>query len=135
MEKEVSSSNFSWNIVKHKFAVAIYNFVPTCDDSPFFPTYLSILVGEEIIILEECSGWYRGYRHHHQSTMGIFPSSFVHLLDCFLINEGILCISVYVFFLMYSIIASIIFSSIIHAPTLYNVISNMLCIHLKWSIR
>ena len=92
MNLDTLPSNTTWNTVKHKFAVAIYNFVPTCDDSSFFPMFLSILVGEEIIILEECSGWYRGYRHHYQSTIGIFPSSFVHLLDCFLINEGNLLI-------------------------------------------
>ena len=84
-------SNNSWTSVKHKFAVAVYNFVPTfgiitagCNN------FLSIFVGEEIIILEECLGWFRGYRHHHPSNIGIFPSSFVHILDCLLINEGIL---------------------------------------------
>ena len=75
--------------VKHKFAVAVYNFVPIFDHTAGCPTFLSILVGEEIIILEECLGWFRGYKHHHPSSIGIFPSSFVHILDCLLINEGI----------------------------------------------
>ena len=87
-------SNISWRSVKHKFAVTIYNFVPTFDSAASgYHNFLSILVGEEVIILEECLGWFRGYRHHHPNNIGIFPSSFVHILDCLLINEGI-CFSV-----------------------------------------
>ncbi|CAN8017065.1 unnamed protein product [Ixodes persulcatus] len=49
---------------------------------------LPLSVGETVHILEECSGWYRGFCLNNKSVKGIFPASCVRLKSFQISNEG-----------------------------------------------
>ncbi|XP_064489712.1 dedicator of cytokinesis protein 3-like isoform X2 [Ornithodoros turicata] len=49
---------------------------------------LPLCIGECVHILEECSGWYRGYSMNQKARKGIFPASHVKLKSFRIDNEG-----------------------------------------------
>ena len=81
-------SNLSWTLTHQRYAVSIYNFSILDEKHPLFGFFLSLFVGDELILIEECLGWYRGYKLRIPSKIGIFPSSFVHIIDGTLIDGG-----------------------------------------------
>ncbi|KAJ3643045.1 hypothetical protein Zmor_025783 [Zophobas morio] len=66
-----------------KYGVAIYNWK---GDTRFG---LPLEIGETVQILEESSGWYRGFSTKNRSIKGIFPQSYIHLKPCKVDNEGL----------------------------------------------
>lgn len=50
---------------------------------------LSLEIGDTVQILEECSGWYRGFSTKNRAAKGIFPQNYVHLKPCKVENEGL----------------------------------------------
>nr|XP_022902417.1 dedicator of cytokinesis protein 3 isoform X2 [Onthophagus taurus] len=66
-----------------KYGVAIYNWR---GDKKFG---LPLEIGETVQILEECSGWYRGFSMKNRAVKGIFPQSYIHLKPCKVDNEGL----------------------------------------------
>ncbi|KAJ6638701.1 Dedicator of cytokinesis protein 1 [Pseudolycoriella hygida] len=46
------------------------------------PHRLCLDVGDAVIILGESKSWYYGYNKKNKTTLGIFPKSYVHLLEC-----------------------------------------------------
>ncbi|XP_049823045.1 dedicator of cytokinesis protein 3 isoform X2 [Aethina tumida] len=66
-----------------KYGVAIYNWK---GDVRFG---LSLEIGDTVQILEECSGWYRGFSTKNRAAKGIFPQNYVHLKPCKVENEGL----------------------------------------------
>ncbi|XP_063227619.1 dedicator of cytokinesis protein 3 [Bacillus rossius redtenbacheri] len=50
---------------------------------------LPLEIGETVQILEECSGWYRGFSTKNRSIKGIFPATYVFLKPCKVDNEGL----------------------------------------------
>ncbi|XP_019859385.1 PREDICTED: dedicator of cytokinesis protein 1 isoform X1 [Amphimedon queenslandica] len=83
-----SSDGFSrWVPTRNaKCGVAIYDFIPDQSD-PNSP-YLKLQFGDVVQILEENSGWYRGFFIRDKSLKGVFPASYVHLKDYNVINPG-----------------------------------------------
>ncbi|XP_065173337.1 dedicator of cytokinesis protein 3 isoform X2 [Atheta coriaria] len=66
-----------------KYGVAIYNWR---GDSR---CGLPLEIGETVQILEECTGWYRGFTTKNRSMKGIFPQAYIHLKPCKVDNEGL----------------------------------------------
>ncbi|KAG7153404.1 Dedicator of cytokinesis protein 3-like, partial [Homarus americanus] len=50
---------------------------------------LHLDVGETVQVLEECSGWYRGFSTRNRNVKGIFPAQFIHLKPFKIDNEGL----------------------------------------------
>lgn len=50
---------------------------------------LPLEIGETVQILEECSGWYRGFSLKNRTTRGIFPQNYIFLKPCRVDNEGL----------------------------------------------
>lgn len=50
---------------------------------------LPLEIGETVQILEECTGWYRGFTTKNRSMKGIFPQAYIHLKPCKVDNEGL----------------------------------------------
>ncbi|KAK4293650.1 hypothetical protein Pmani_033668 [Petrolisthes manimaculis] len=67
-----------------KYGVVIYNF-----DNDEIPQALHLDVGETVQVLEECTGWYRGFSTRNRNVKGIFPSQFIHLKPFKIDNEGL----------------------------------------------
>ncbi|XP_062520437.1 dedicator of cytokinesis protein 2-like [Corticium candelabrum] len=65
-----------------KYAVVVHDFTARNDYE------LTLPFGAEVHIQEECGGWYRGCLIRNKSVKGIFPSSYVHLKDCHVENDG-----------------------------------------------
>lgn len=42
---------------------------------------IKLTVGECVRILQECEDWYYGYAGRNKSVLGIFPKSFIHIMD------------------------------------------------------
>ncbi|XP_043596698.1 dedicator of cytokinesis protein 3 isoform X2 [Bombus pyrosoma] len=73
-----------WTTTKTtKYGVAVYNWR---GDTRYG---LPLEIGETVQILEECTGWYRGFSTKNRAVKGIFPSSYVHLKPCKIENEGL----------------------------------------------
>ncbi|XP_066992689.2 dedicator of cytokinesis protein 3 [Anabrus simplex] len=73
-----------WSPTKtKKYGVAVYNWK---GDTRYG---LPLEIGETVQILEECSGWYRGFSTKNRSIKGIFPASYIHLKPCKIDNEGL----------------------------------------------
>ncbi|XP_022091656.1 dedicator of cytokinesis protein 1-like isoform X3 [Acanthaster planci] len=68
--------------IEAKYAVAIYNF----EGSNSFELRLS--VGDTVQILEECSGWYKGFTTRNRRFRGIFPKTYVHVKEASVENRG-----------------------------------------------
>ncbi|KAK9296201.1 hypothetical protein QLX08_009705 [Tetragonisca angustula] len=64
----------AWKQVKEHLGVAIHNFVHGT------PYAMRLTVGEMVQILEECGDWYYG-RNKSKGTCGIFPKSYIHILQ------------------------------------------------------
>ncbi|XP_076229494.1 dedicator of cytokinesis protein myoblast city isoform X2 [Nomia melanderi] len=64
----------AWSQVKEHLGVAIHNFVHGT------PHALQLSVGEVVYILAECGDWYYG-RNKCKGTCGIFPKSYIHILE------------------------------------------------------
>lgn len=73
-------SKLNW---KDLFILAIYNWRGETRYG------LPLEIGETIQILEECSGWYRGFTTKNRSIKGIFPQNYVVLKPCKVDNEGL----------------------------------------------
>ncbi|XP_050437512.1 dedicator of cytokinesis protein 3 isoform X2 [Adelges cooleyi] len=65
-----------------KYGVAIYNWH---GDNPYG---LHLQIGDTVQILEQCSGWYRGFVTKNRSVKGIFPAAYIHLKPYRIENEG-----------------------------------------------
>lgn len=50
---------------------------------------LPLEIGETVQILEESTGWYRGFSTKNRSIKGIFPQTYIHLKPCKVDNEGL----------------------------------------------
>uniref|UniRef100_H3BAQ7 Dedicator of cytokinesis 5 n=1 Tax=Latimeria chalumnae TaxID=7897 RepID=H3BAQ7_LATCH len=61
---------------------AIYNYEATQE------VELSLQVGDTVCILEMFEGWYRGYTLRDKSKKGIFPASYIHLMEVVLEDRG-----------------------------------------------
>ncbi|XP_042209941.1 dedicator of cytokinesis protein 3-like isoform X4 [Homarus americanus] len=73
-----------WTPTKNqKFGVVIYNFDREVQQA------LHLDVGETVQVLEECSGWYRGFSTRNRNVKGIFPAQFIHLKPFKIDNEGL----------------------------------------------
>ncbi|XP_039296231.1 LOW QUALITY PROTEIN: dedicator of cytokinesis protein 3 [Nilaparvata lugens] len=66
-----------------KYGVAIYNW----NGEKRFG--LPLEIGDTVHILEECTGWYRGFVTKNRSIKGIFPSNYIFLKPCKVENEGL----------------------------------------------
>ncbi|XP_071543136.1 dedicator of cytokinesis protein 3 isoform X3 [Panulirus ornatus] len=74
-----------WTPTKNqKFGVVIYNF-----EHVQVQQTLHLDVGETVQVLEECSGWYRGFSTRNRNVKGIFPAQFIHLKPFKIDNEGL----------------------------------------------
>ncbi|XP_063232451.1 dedicator of cytokinesis protein 1 isoform X3 [Bacillus rossius redtenbacheri] len=73
-----------WKRVKdrEKYGIAIHNFSEDATQR------LKLTVGEAVHILEENGDWYFGYLATNRSLRGIFPKSYVHLLDVVVDRSG-----------------------------------------------
>ncbi|KAL1116521.1 hypothetical protein AAG570_004993, partial [Ranatra chinensis] len=49
---------------------------------------LPLEIGDTVQIVEECSGWYRGFITKNRSIKGIFPTTYIHIKPCKFENEG-----------------------------------------------
>jgi hypothetical protein len=56
-----------------QLAIAIHNYKSNSGHS------LQLSVGELVVILQECNGWFRGYSQRNCAKLGIFPSNFVQI--------------------------------------------------------
>ncbi|XP_037029968.1 dedicator of cytokinesis protein 1 isoform X7 [Bradysia coprophila] len=67
-----------WNKIgdQYLYAIAKSNF------NQDKPHRLCLDVGDSVIILAETKNWYYGYNKKNKTTLGIFPKSYVHLLEC-----------------------------------------------------
>lgn len=65
-----------------KYGVVIASFRGTV------PHGLSLEIGDTVQILEKCDGWYRGFALKNPNNKGIFPSSYVHLKNAHVKNNG-----------------------------------------------
>ncbi|XP_033633193.1 dedicator of cytokinesis protein 1-like isoform X1 [Asterias rubens] len=68
--------------VEAKYAVAIYNF----EGINSFELKLS--VGDTVQILEECSGWYKGFTTRNRRLRGIFPKGYVFIKEASVESHG-----------------------------------------------
>eukprot|EP01137_Pigoraptor_chileana_P029724 Opistho-2@15258 len=59
-----------------KYGIAIYNFTANG------PHQISLSVGEAVHIIEENSGWYRGFPIRNKTNHGVFPANYIHLKEC-----------------------------------------------------
>lgn len=50
---------------------------------------LPLEIGETVQILEECTGWYRGFSTKNRTIKGIFPQNYICLKPCKVDNEGL----------------------------------------------
>ncbi|XP_050533759.1 dedicator of cytokinesis protein 3 isoform X2 [Daktulosphaira vitifoliae] len=66
----------------NKYGVAIYNWH---GDNLYG---LQLEIGDTVQILEQCTGWYRGFVTKNRSVKGIFPSTYIHLKPYRIENEG-----------------------------------------------
>ncbi|XP_075236477.1 dedicator of cytokinesis spg [Lycorma delicatula] len=66
-----------------KYGVAIYNWSGDCRYG------LPLEIGDTVHILEECTGWYRGFVTKNRSIKGIFPGTYIFLKPCKVENEGL----------------------------------------------
>lgn len=65
-------------------AIAIYNFhegIPGFSKKFNAKHYLSLFIGDVVVISEECSGWFLGYLESDPVRVGIFPASYVQIFD------------------------------------------------------
>lgn len=65
-----------------KYGVVMYNY----DGNIRFG--LPLEIGETVQIMEECSGWFRGFSTRNKSLKGIFPISYIHVKPSQVENEG-----------------------------------------------
>lgn len=73
-----------WSPAKtKKYGVAVYNWKGDVRYG------LPLEIGETVQILEENSGWYRGFSTKNRAIKGIFPSTYIHLKPCRIENEGL----------------------------------------------
>ncbi|XP_044743403.1 dedicator of cytokinesis protein 1 isoform X2 [Chrysoperla carnea] len=62
---------------KSRYGIAIHNYFT--DDGPH---RLQLTVGETVSILKENGDWYYGYTSKNLKEKGIFPKSYIHLIEC-----------------------------------------------------
>lgn len=65
-------------------AIASYNFhegIPGFSKKFTNKHYLPLFIGDVVVIIEECSGWFLGYLESDPSRIGIFPANYVQIFD------------------------------------------------------
>ncbi|XP_068155287.1 dedicator of cytokinesis protein 1 isoform X1 [Drosophila tropicalis] len=72
---------------KQQFGIAKCNF----DQEVTKPHRLNLDVGDAVIILKETTHWYYGYKQKDKEHRGIFPKSYIHLVEYNIVN-GEFCI-------------------------------------------
>lgn len=87
-----------WSSTKNKkYGVAIFNFDPSTTffggdedvTSNMVKHGLTLEIGDIVFILEECSGWYRGFCPKERSKKGIFPANYVALKPFRTIDDSV----------------------------------------------
>ncbi|KAI6650438.1 Dedicator of cytokinesis protein 3 isoform X2 [Oopsacas minuta] len=73
-----------WALTHHtrQIALVIYPFTARA------PYELSLILGAQMEIVEQNSGWFRGYDSTKPDEKGIFPATYVHVIDSTTVQQG-----------------------------------------------
>lgn len=93
MQHHITKLNWvCWSLFPSQFNIdllsdsnsVLYNYEPQKASYPF----LRLKLGDVVQVLEENTGWYRGFCVRDKHSKGVFPSSHIQLKDCTLQNPG-----------------------------------------------